>query len=313
MKNLLLVIYLSVICSVCLNAQISQQKLDQVELMKKFIGSWQSGNGRDTVKTWEMKEFNNAFMQVYWHTINGVGRAQNMCYYTYDKSKDSFKSFVLMPNGQLQTWHAKFTSEKEANFDRVQDLKSDVVVSRTTTIFDDNDQFTINFYNSDKVRTGTSRWVRTTPSLSLPKPDANVDQLALMQMQVGRWRSDVSEESALVSEWQRSGNVFTNTAYNVKKGEKKVMFTQNVIYSSKEGRFRSFVAYPDGNYLTYIASFNSDKKLIGTFLMDFNPGEVIHNSETNWVLGFTDPDHMIITYFTKDGTKTREFKWYKIE
>jgi hypothetical protein len=50
----MLALSLIVLCSsISLNAQSSEQELDQVELMKQFIGTWVAETGKDSTVVWE--------------------------------------------------------------------------------------------------------------------------------------------------------------------------------------------------------------------------------------------------------------------
>lgn len=292
-----------------LRAKSMADQLKQTDSMRKLVGTWQSGSGKDTVDVCEMIEYNNALLQINSRIIKGMKRLLFTSTYTFDPASGSFQSTAVWPNGRSEIWRARFTSDKDVDFSRVEDMKATTVMYHNTCTFDTPDQFTANYYNIDNVRTGTSKWVRTSANGSVPKLNNNVDQLALMQSMVGHWRGDVGKETEFYSEIKREGNIFTDNTYNVIKGEKTFRFTQNIIYSEKDGRFRSFVAYPNGNYLTYIASFNSDKKWIGSFLRDFNPNEVTQN----WELSFPDANHKVVIYFNQDGSKAREIRWNRVE
>jgi len=291
-----------------LKAKSLAEQVTQAKLMKKFCGTWQSGNVKDTLNLFELIEYNNALLQINSRVVSGVKGILVTCTYTYDLASGDFKSFALWPGGRLETWRVRFTSDKDAEFVRVEDFKANTVMYKNTVTLDDPDHLTGNNYNRDNVKTGTTRWVRTGADLFNTKA-GNIDQMALMKMQVGRWRSDISQDSALISEWQRFGNAFTNITYDVIKGEKKVRFTQNLIYSSNEGRFRTFVAYPNGNYLTYLSAYTSDSKWAGAFVSDFKADEIIRKFEAE----FLTPRQMTVTYFNKEGVKTMEIKWYKVE
>jgi hypothetical protein len=130
-----------------------------------------------------------------------------------------------------------------------------------------------------------------------------------MQKMMGKWRCNIAKDTIYFIEWQRLGNVFTNITSQVIKGEKSVRYTQNVVYSPKERIFRSFVAYEDGRYITYLAAFDNDKKQKGAFVTNFNPDKVI----STWEISFPDPGQMIFTYYNKEGVKYLEFKWYKVK
>jgi len=60
MKIFCLTISIAVFLLVLLNglqAQTTQTKLNQIELMKQFIGSWKIDLGKDTTGFWECKPF----------------------------------------------------------------------------------------------------------------------------------------------------------------------------------------------------------------------------------------------------------------
>lgn len=50
------------ICSTGIQAQTTQTKLNQLELMKQFIGTWQSNVGKDSVDVREWQNYGNAFL-----------------------------------------------------------------------------------------------------------------------------------------------------------------------------------------------------------------------------------------------------------
>ena len=47
--------------SIKMQAQTSGESLNQIELMKQWVGNWKAEHGKDTVWTIEVKPFNNAF------------------------------------------------------------------------------------------------------------------------------------------------------------------------------------------------------------------------------------------------------------
>ena len=62
----LLIVYL-LLCSNGIQAQTTDSKLDQVELMKQFIGSWQTEMGKDTIFIMVGKTFGKG-LEFYWKT-----------------------------------------------------------------------------------------------------------------------------------------------------------------------------------------------------------------------------------------------------
>lgn len=316
MKKLLIISVIFMITAfLCIKAQNIQPALNQAELMKKFIGTWQSGNGRDTILTWEMKEFNNALMQIYWTTINGVARAQSICYVTYDPACDHFKCCSLWPNGQVRTLLAKFASEREVNFDRADDLKADVFLSRNTTIFEDNDHFTISNYNSDRVKTGTSRWVRTSSGASVsksaygPNPGSAVDQVKALDQFIGTWEGKTGEETTQVWEFIRNGKSLHANTYTVRQNVKT---STNILcygFDPRENKFKGYsLSATTGSYSTWFLTFVSENMCRVEMKTDLNPEttgnmfDCIFDDKDTWrMIGY------------KEGVKTSESKFVRIK
>jgi ketosteroid isomerase-like protein len=149
-----------VICSGFVYGQTNQTTLNQVELMRKFLGIWQSVNVKDTVWTWEMNEYSNAIVQVGASIIRGVKKADFTVFYTYDSASDNFKCFGLYPNGSNITWQFKFASDIEANLYRPRNDGSSTILLGVKNIFDDQDHVTVHYYNPDKVITRTKKMIR---------------------------------------------------------------------------------------------------------------------------------------------------------
>jgi hypothetical protein len=168
MKKLLLIpVILLVICPVCIQAQNNQPKLNQVELMKKFTGTWQrEGIGKDTLYMFELQEYNNAILQINSSIIKGVKSIQHSGHYNYDPESDNYKCYSLSSTGQFTTWRTRFISDKEIYFERVEDLKTNKVILRNTITFNDRDHLTGKNYTRDKVLTSSTKWVRTSAPMT---------------------------------------------------------------------------------------------------------------------------------------------------
>jgi hypothetical protein len=52
-------------------AQTTQTKLDQVELMKQLLGNWQANKVVDTILLFEYKQIGQAYLANTYHIING--------------------------------------------------------------------------------------------------------------------------------------------------------------------------------------------------------------------------------------------------
>ena len=57
--------------SMNLQAQSSEQNLDQVELMKQFIGKWAAEAGKDSTWLWEITPSNNGYVHAFYLKVKG--------------------------------------------------------------------------------------------------------------------------------------------------------------------------------------------------------------------------------------------------
>ncbi|MPQ48260.1 hypothetical protein GCQ56_14750 [Marinifilum sp. N1E240] len=86
----LLIILLILIGMNKIQAQTTETKLDQVELMKQFIGSWKGEFGDNSVFVCENKQFANGIISTSQITINGEIIESVAQLYGYDNKTDKF-------------------------------------------------------------------------------------------------------------------------------------------------------------------------------------------------------------------------------
>ena len=56
MKNFCLAAVIAIfllVCSIGIQAQTTKTQINQLELMKRFIGTWQTNIGKDTIEIWD--------------------------------------------------------------------------------------------------------------------------------------------------------------------------------------------------------------------------------------------------------------------
>lgn len=102
------------ICSIGLQAQTTQTKLDQLELMKQFVGTWRAYAGKDTVQIWTCRPYGKTFIIEVIDVINGKGIPLYFNNVGYDTRDDKIKGYILWPNGHYETYIAAFSSEKSS-------------------------------------------------------------------------------------------------------------------------------------------------------------------------------------------------------
>jgi len=92
MKNLCSTIAIVVFLFICSNkllAQTSQKQLNQVELMKQFIGSWKADLSKDSILFFNYKSFGTGLECNYKIVIKGI-ETEGKQLLGYNKSIDKF-------------------------------------------------------------------------------------------------------------------------------------------------------------------------------------------------------------------------------
>jgi len=137
----------------------------------------------------------------------------------------------------------------------------------------------------------------------------NLDQLKAFEQYLGVWQVNVAEDTIEIWEFKQYGKDFVINVNQVIKGQKTPLFISNIGFDSKEGKFKGFMLYHNGDYSTWIGLFTSEKKFSGDVVQDFNP-------EITWAKFenvFVNPKEWTMTQFNTDGVKTSELKFIKVE
>lgn len=138
---------------------------------------------------------------------------------------------------------------------------------------------------------------------------SNIDQVKLMPQRLGIWEATVDKDTVLVREQQEYGKGFTaNVYYNI-KGNKSPYYISNSCFDSKDGKFKGFTLYFNGNYSTWIGSWTTEKKFSIDLVQNFNPEKVLSKVE----YFYESPTGMTETRFTAVGVKTLERKYKKVK
>ncbi|MGD0755894.1 MAG: hypothetical protein ABR927_12620 [Bacteroidales bacterium] len=124
MKKICLTITIAVLLLFCLNglqAQTTQTKLNQVELMKQLIGTWQSEAFQDTIWTGEIKSYGNGLEWSVKIELNGKIIREGKAFTGYDKKNDKLIQCDLYkdsPNIVLNLiWFTSANKYQEVSFE----------------------------------------------------------------------------------------------------------------------------------------------------------------------------------------------------
>ncbi len=137
----------------------------------------------------------------------------------------------------------------------------------------------------------------------------NLDHLKLANaFFVGSWQGIISNDT-VVWDSQQYGNAFVINVSNLIKGKKSFSYVMDIGFSSNDSKFRGFILYQSGIYMTWIGSFASENKLIGNYVRNFDPDAVVAKFE----IVLKTPVKLTINNFNLEGVKTGEYEWFKIK
>jgi hypothetical protein len=97
-----------------IQAQTTQTKLNQVELMKQFLGTWKGEMGKDTAFVMEIKSFYNGFESYLKTETKGKIVIEEKTIMGYDKKSDKLiESGLMNSNPYIITWVNWFSSSNK--------------------------------------------------------------------------------------------------------------------------------------------------------------------------------------------------------
>jgi hypothetical protein len=137
-----------------IQAQTTQTKLNQVELMKQWLGTWQNDAAKDTVDIWEAKPYGKAIIATVYRVIKGVKSDSYVCNFGYDDRDDKLKGFNLFPNTDFMTWIGVFTTDKLFEADALDSFKPEIVWFKNEIEFKTPTEMIVRGYDAKGVKTG---------------------------------------------------------------------------------------------------------------------------------------------------------------
>ena len=96
-----------------LYAQSSQQDLDQVELMKQFIGKWTAEWGKDSTYLWVITPSNKGYVHTFYLQVKGKTVLTYGGIIGFGDEYRNVNLFILGPNGFITRDIGGFVSDNE--------------------------------------------------------------------------------------------------------------------------------------------------------------------------------------------------------
>ncbi|HLP75095.1 MAG TPA: hypothetical protein VK155_19485 [Bacteroidales bacterium] len=316
-KSSIVPVIVMLICSVSISAQSNQPKLNQVELIKKISGAWQQQTGKDTITGFEMRIFKDAVLETMYWNVNGSKVLIGAISFTYDPKLDKFKGFWVNPAGQPDSYYFKFSSEKAAVWEQVDDFKNNKLLSRNKFEFDDPAHLTGTHYNRNEIQISSSKWVKTNSggvnAIDLKAKRTEIispglNQIELVRKFVGTWLMEGKRDTIQGLEFEQYGNGFIASDITMINGKKVVRDKVSIGYSKSQDMFKFFFLFPSGGYITRNGYFTSEKRFVQEFVSDFDPEKLTGTAE----MILESPTRMSAKMFSPDGKVTAGGKFIKV-
>ncbi|MCX6560118.1 MAG: hypothetical protein NTZ26_06330 [Candidatus Aminicenantes bacterium] len=139
-------------------AQTIQSKLNQMELMKQLLGTWQSTIDEGTVQILETKLFGKAVIITVTNEIKGEKSPVFMELSGFDDRDGKIKGFLVFPNGKYVTWIGQFITENTIRGNVVDNFNPEVILwIHEYVILNPKEIMSIG-YDSKGIKTGESKF-----------------------------------------------------------------------------------------------------------------------------------------------------------
>ena len=130
MKKIIISIFALPFFALCfsmnLHAQSSENDLDQVELMKQFIGKWAAEAGKDSTWLWEITPSNNGYVHAFYLNVKGKTVATLPGIFGFGSEYRTTNLFILYQDGFVSRDIGGFVSDNKYIAERFypQDMKT---------------------------------------------------------------------------------------------------------------------------------------------------------------------------------------------
>lgn len=147
-------------CSMGIDAQKPQTKLNQLELYKQYLGTWQAEIGADSVEVRECREYGLSFVIDVYQVIKGKKIPMYLNNICFDSNEGKFKGFMLYPNGGYFTWIGQFTKNEYFSGKIVFNFMPDVVWSEFHSNFVSPTEFTCTNINQQSQQITEMKFIK---------------------------------------------------------------------------------------------------------------------------------------------------------
>ena len=158
--NLIMIAVFFLVCSIGVHAQTSQTQLNQHELGKQFLGTWQANAGKDTIEVWDCQQYGEAFITNVSHVTKGQKTPIYINNVGIDARDGKVKGYALWPNGNYTTWIAVFTTQNKFSGDLVDNFNPEIVWGKFEMVFTNPKESIWTQFNPSGVKTSELKFVK---------------------------------------------------------------------------------------------------------------------------------------------------------
>ena len=101
------------LCSYGTQAQTNDAKLDQIDLMKQFLGSWKYDVTKDTICYWDIKSFGTGVEGYFKYVTKGKIVTEGKELWGYDKTTDKFILSEMIKGVDIALYVTWFSSKNK--------------------------------------------------------------------------------------------------------------------------------------------------------------------------------------------------------
>ncbi len=162
MKRILFTATVAVSLLFCFYSTRAQNtlKLNQVELMKQLIGSWEKTGTNDTVWGYEIQKYGDVFLQINYHSKGGTRFLDVVYTYCFYPGSGKFRLIGHSPAGVYTMWSASFTDEKKLTLYQVRDFQSGKVLLKHIVAITNPKKFIISAFTPEGKKTRETEWTK---------------------------------------------------------------------------------------------------------------------------------------------------------
>jgi len=135
-----------------IQAQTTQNKLNQVELMKQFLGTWQAQMARDTIQVDEFTAFGSGIVGTIKNITKGKVISTTKELWGYDQKNDKIIFAMLWETSpEISLWAYWFTSKNSCEGVSYQDISNpDKAILKYKMVIKSTDAYVLTMLQNNK-------------------------------------------------------------------------------------------------------------------------------------------------------------------